>query len=42
MNKSELIEALAQSEGMTMKKAESVVNTIFKTMTEALCRSDRV
>ena len=29
MNKSQLIEALAKSENLTIKKAEMVINTIF-------------
>lgn len=42
MNKSQLIEALAKAEGLTIKKAEMVVNTIFGSVEEALVRGDRV
>lgn len=42
MNKSQLIEALAKAEGLTIKKAEMVVNTIFGAVEEALVRGDRV
>ena len=42
MNKSQLIEALAKSENLTIKKAELVINTIFGAIEEALVRGDRV
>jgi len=42
MTKSELIEALADAEGITLKTAEVVVNTAFKTMEKALSNSDRI
>jgi len=42
MNKSQLIEALAKSEELTIKKAELVVNTLFENMTEALVRNERI
>ena len=42
MNKSQLIEALAKAEGLTIKKAETVINTMFDTIEEALIRGDRV
>ncbi|MEW5913748.1 MAG: HU family DNA-binding protein [Thermodesulfobacteriota bacterium] len=42
MNKSQLIEALAKAEGLTIKKAEMVINTIFGSVEEALVRGDRV
>ena len=42
MNKSQLIEALAKSENLTIKKAEMVINTIFGSVEEALVSGDRV
>ena len=36
MNKSQLAEELARTEGMTIKEAELVVNTFFGTLEEAL------
>jgi len=42
MNKSDLIEALSKDKGLTLKKAEEVVNTIFGEMTNALAKGDRV
>lgn len=42
MNKSQLIEALAKAENLTIKKAEMVVNTLFEHMTAALMRGDRI
>ena len=42
MNKSQLIEALAKAEGLTIKKAETVINTMFETIEDALVRGDRV
>ena len=42
MNKSQLIEALAKAEGLTVKKAETVINTMFGTIEDALARGDRV
>jgi len=42
MNKSQLIEALAKAEGLTIKKAEMVVNTMFGSVEEALIQGDRV
>lgn len=42
MNKSQLIEALAKKEGLTIKKAETVVNTLFGSIEEALISGDRV
>lgn len=42
MNKSQLIEALAKAEGLTIKKAEIVINTMFDTIEDALVRGDRV
>lgn len=42
MNKSQLIEALAKQEGLTLKKAEIVVNTFFGSIEKALIAGDRV
>jgi len=42
MNKSELIEALAQDQGLSAKEAASIVNTILDTMIEALVRGDNI
>ena len=42
MNKSQLIEALAKAENLTIKKAEMVINTIFGSVEEALVKGDRV
>ncbi len=36
MNKSQLIEALAKHENLTLKKAEMAVNAIFENIVEAL------
>jgi integration host factor subunit beta len=41
MNKSQLIEALAKKEGLTVKKAEQVVNTFFDAITEGLAKGGR-
>ena len=42
MNKSQLIEALAKHEKLTLKKAEMVVNAIFENMAEALLGDGRI
>ncbi len=42
MNKSQLIEALAKKENLTVKKAELVVNTLFGSIEEALVAGERV
>ncbi len=42
MNKSQLIEALAKHENLTLKKAEMAVNAIFENIVEALVRNERV
>ena len=42
MNKSQLIEALAKAENLTLKKAEEVVTTVFGDMEDALIRGERV
>ena len=42
MNKSELIEALAAKRGISLKKAEEIVNTIFDAMANALQTGERI
>jgi integration host factor subunit beta len=42
MNKSELIEALAAKRGLSLKKAEEIVNTIFDSMALALKSGERI
>ena len=42
MNKSQLIEALAKAENITLKKAEIVVNAVFENMAEALVKKERI
>jgi integration host factor subunit beta len=42
MNKSQLIEALAKTEDLTIKTAEEVVNTVFKEMEKALIKGSRI
>ena len=42
MNKSELIERLAERANITKKKAEAVVNMVFDSMVHALVRGDRI
>ena len=42
MTKGELIEIVAQRRDFNLKRAESVVNTIFDSMSDALKRGDRV
>ena len=42
MTKSQLIEALARAEGITLKAAETAVNVTFQSMEQALVRSDRL
>lgn len=42
MNKSEMIEALAVKKGLSFKKAEEIINTIFEAMTDALLSGDRI
>ncbi len=42
MNKSELIEKLAERVNVTKKKSESVVNLIFDSMSDALVSGDRI
>jgi len=42
MNKSELVEALANENGLTYKKAEEIVNLIFDSMAETLSAGGRI
>lgn len=42
MNKSELVEALANAKDLTYKKSEEIVNLIFDSMTETLANGDRI
>jgi integration host factor subunit beta len=42
MNKSQLVEALARTENLTIKTAEEVVNVVFKEMEKALARGSRI
>jgi len=42
MNRSDLIKILSKEAGLTVRKAEDVVNTIFNGMTDALAKGDRV
>ena len=42
MNKSELIETLAVKNGLSLKKAEEVINVIFGAMTDAMKSGERI
>jgi integration host factor subunit beta len=42
MTKADLINLIAEKAGITRVKAETVVNTIFESMVEALLRDDRI
>lgn len=42
MNKSELIETLSLKRGISFKKSEEIVNTIFDSMTGAMLAGDRI
>jgi integration host factor subunit beta len=42
MNKSEMIEALAVKKGISLKKAEEIINTVFDSMTNAMLSGDRI
>ncbi len=42
MNKSELIEIIAEKARVTKKKAEDIVNLIFDSMTDALVKGERI
>jgi len=42
MTKSDLIKAVAEKEGLTLKMAERAVNTVFDSMEQALAQGERV
>ncbi|WP_027714157.1 HU family DNA-binding protein [Desulfuromonas sp. TF] len=42
MNKSELVESLANSKALTYKKSEEIVNLIFDSMAETLSGGGRI
>ncbi len=42
MNRLDLIEALSRDTGLTIRKVEEVVKTVFNSMANALARGDRV
>jgi integration host factor subunit beta len=42
MNKSELIDAIAAQKGISFKKAEEIINTVFDAMTTALISGERI
>jgi len=42
MNKSELIELLSLKRGMSLKKSEDIVNTVFDSMASAMLSGDRI
>lgn len=42
MNKSQLTEELAMRQGLSLKDAEAVINTFFKTITHSLIKEKRV
>ena len=42
MTKSQLIEALAKAEGITLKAAETAVNVTFQSMEQSLIKGDRL
>ncbi len=42
MNKSELIETLAVNNGISYKRAEEVINTIFDSLTNAMLSGERI
>ena len=42
MNKSELVEALANENGLTYKRAEEIVNLIFDAMADTLSEGGRI
>ena len=42
MNKSELVEALANENGLTYKRAEEIINLIFDSMADALNDGGRI
>jgi integration host factor subunit beta len=42
MNKSELVKALAEAGGLSMKAAKEAVSTVFDTLTEAILADERI
>ena len=42
MNKSELVEALANEKNLTYKKSEEIVNIIFESMSDTLTHGGRI
>jgi len=42
MNKSDLVKSLAKETDLPMRKAEEIVDTVFKTMADALEAGDRI
>ena len=42
MNKTELIAAVAEKAGLTKKDAKRVINATVETITESLCKGDKV
>lgn len=42
MNKSELIEALSEKKGISYKKSEEIVSTVFDAMSQAMLAGDRI
>jgi integration host factor subunit beta len=42
MNKSELIEALAEKKGLTYKRSEEIVNIVLDTMSDTLVSGGRI
>jgi len=42
MNKSELIETLAEKKGISYKKSEEIINTIFDSLSDAMLAGDRI
>lgn len=42
MNKSDLIEIVAEKSNISIKEASEVVNTVFGSMTDALVKGDRI
>jgi integration host factor subunit beta len=42
MNKSELIKAIAERGGLSMKAAKEAVNTFFDTFVEAILKDERI
>ena len=42
MNKSELVEALAEEKNLTYKKAEEIINIVFESMAQTLAEGGRI